>query len=243
MRTALSIVQSFCRLSNIPVPTALYGATDPSTLQLLEALYAALKDMRRAACWDVQKQKYSFSTEASRAQYPLPANFYKPIPRTHYNQSTDLELIQASDRDMANLLYANGGDESEYSYRIFGPDVTRTTLGQMEIHPTPSAVVTLSFEYYNANLIIPTTWTASDSVLYETISADTDVVPFDSDIAELGLRAKFRNEAGGDWQSAEAEFRATLKAAAARLTGNVRGSFAAKRAGPRYQTQYRGWSL
>lgn len=243
MRTALAIVQSFCRLSNVPVPTALYGATDPSVLQLTEALYSALADLRQAACFEVQKQKYSFSTEASRAQYPLPANFYKPIPQTHYNQSTDLQLIHASDSDMAYMLYGNGGDESEYSFRIFGPDVARTTLGQMELHPTPSSIVTLSFEYINANLVLPATWTAADSDLYETIGADTYVVPFDYDLVLLGLSAKFRNPTGGDWQSAEAEFQRKISAASARLTGPVRGSFAGKKRFSRYETQYKGWTL
>lgn len=247
MKTALAIITSFCRLSNLPIPSTISTGSDPSSLQVVEALLAALKDMRQAACWDVQKRKYSFSTEASRTQYPLPADFYKPIPRSHYNQSTDMELIQASDYDMGRMLYADSGDDSEYSYRIFGPDVARTTAGQLELHPTPSSVVTLSFEYYSGNLVLPATWTSSDYALYESITAETDLVPFDADIAELGLKAKFRDPTGGDWQSAEAEFQKKISAAASRLSGNVRGSFAGRRArnpwDARARTPYRGWDL
>ena len=36
--TMLSTIQNFCRRTNIPVPTTVYGSTDPQVLQLMAIL-------------------------------------------------------------------------------------------------------------------------------------------------------------------------------------------------------------
>lgn len=239
MKTALAIIQEFCRLANINEPTAIVGETDPATLQLYEALRSALEDLRQARCWTVQKRKYTLTLQDGTSTYALPGDFFSMIPDTSYSDSTSRPLIPSSDADFAYKLYGLGGTPTDYMFRFFGP----ANGEPIEVYPTPSSEVDVYFEYLTGNLFLPANWTAADFTLHESLAADTDLVLFDADLAKLGLKAKFRDENAGDWQSAAQEFQAKIDAAVARLTGNVRGSFAAKRAGPRYQTQYRGWSL
>lgn len=87
------------------------------------------------------------------------------------------------------------------------------------------------------------TWTYI-SAAYETVLADTDLVVFDDDLVKLGLRAKWIEEKGGDYQAAADEFAAKIDAAVARYRGPYVGSMAGCEAKRSYSvTPRRGWSL
>lgn len=295
MASALSIVKAVAKRLNAPaVPTALYGSTDPATMQWVELLYAVLEELRQAKCWTVQKRKYTFNTEASRSKYPLPLDYYSPIVGTHFNDSADQELI-GSIGDAQAAYYLEGGNTPgyDYYYRIFGWDGENvlTEGGQLQLFPTPASAQEISFEYLSRNTLLPKQWaaltaytivdyvhingniykctsngtssaadppsgTATSGIVdgtaqwgyrttpIEQIAADTDLVIFDYDLVQLGLRAYWLQEKKGELAAtALAEFRSRIEKAKARFEGNKIGSFAQGRTMPRYNIPYRGWSL
>lgn len=72
---------------------------------------------------------------------------------------------------------------------------------------------------------------------------DTDNSLFDSDLVKLGLRAKFFEEKGEDFNPAFAEFEAKISQAQARWHGSHIGSMIRKGSRPSYTVPYRNWSL
>lgn len=246
MKTALSIIQEFCYRSGvITAPTALAGSTDPQVLKLMYCLKAACEKLREAKCWTCQKRTYSFDTEDARSKYPLPLDFYAPVLRTHFNQNSRLRLTgPISDSAMNYVVYGAGDSATEFSYRIFGPDVDRVAAGQMELTPTPASVQTLSFDYLTRNLFIPADWDSTSRTVYEDIAADTYLCLFDYDLAGLGLEAEYLQRSDADNTAAMVAFEDRIKNAIGRHRGASIGSFETKDEGPRYYVpQTGGWSF
>lgn len=78
---------------------------------------------------------------------------------------------------------------------------------------------------------------------YEAVTADTDLVIFDDDLVKLGLRAKWLEEAGGDYAEAKAEFGSRIDRAVARYRGSHVGTFGGPEFRARYRVQRGSWSL
>lgn len=243
IETALAILQSVARRENRSISiTTFTGVTDPAVLQLIEALYATCEDLRQRKCWVQQKRTHTFETEADRRLYPLPTDFYATLGGTAFDNDTDQELSgPLTDAETAYRLIRTDG-LSPYGWRLFGPDILRTTAGQFQFDQTPEAGVDISFEYLMASFFIPADWDG-DTDLRVTVSADTDLCIFDPDIVRLGVRAKWREDCGGDYAQARADFERAVDAAAARLTGPKVGSFAGKKNVVRYNLPYKSWSL
>lgn len=165
MQSALSIVQSVRKRINSPVPTSLFGSSDPDELQLLELLYSVCEELRQAKCWTVQKKLHEFDTEADRSQYPLPPDYYAPLTGTFYNQDTN-EPFSGPSSDAAFALFVEGDSPAlrEFTWRPFGPNeslAANTAQGQFEVNPVPSSAVNCRFEYLSRNLFQPPFWTIS----------------------------------------------------------------------------------
>lgn len=163
--TILSTLQSCCYRWNIPFPGAgtIFGNTDPHARQLLHILYAVSEELRQAACWTQQKKIHTFNTSSGRDKYPLPEDFYKASPFTHWNNTENRRLIgPLPDFDFTARLYGEVGSSINFEYRIFGPDSNpNTSGGQFVIYPTPTSTIECSFEYLTKNLFLPKNWLPS----------------------------------------------------------------------------------
>jgi hypothetical protein len=135
--TILNIIQDYRRSQNLPVPTSIYGSTDPDEVQLLNLVYEVCEELRAARCWPQCKRRHTFYVEANRSIYKLPADYYSPILDSHWNQSEDIKLFgPTTDARFNWLLHSGTSSYIDYSYRVFGWDEnTATTLGQFEINP------------------------------------------------------------------------------------------------------------
>ena len=161
-KTALEIIQKFCKRANIPAPTTLVSVTDPATLQLIELLVATCEELRQAKCWPQQKRTHTFATVDSQSTYALPADFYAVSPFTEYDRANSLQIPSITDDVATHLLYKVQLASGTYSWRLFGFDENpASTGGQFQIIPTPSSVGNITFEYLSRNLFIPTNWAAS----------------------------------------------------------------------------------
>ena len=162
--TILADIQSFCYRINIPAPSALFNSTDPGTLQLIHIFYAVCEELRQAKCWPQQKRTHTFETSSGRTKYPLPEDFYACTQSTQWNEDQDRSLNgPISDADFTYRLYGISDTGSDYSWRMFGPDLNpNTSGGQFQINPTPGATAeTITFEYLSRNLFLPKNWLPS----------------------------------------------------------------------------------
>ena len=247
MKTALSIIQTTMYRMNESAPTSLVTSVNKDTRQLLHLLYEVCELIRAQKCWDVQKRKHTITISSSdvtaeRTQYPLPQDFYAPVPETFFNDSEDLPMNgPVNDSNMAWRLYGNAPGSLNYTYRIFGMDANpSTTAGQIELNPTPSAEQTLKLEYQSRTFILPSTYSIPTAP-GETVSADTDLVVFDSDLVIQGLKSVFKRETGGDWQPDYQLFKDMMGTAGSRMKASYIGSMGSSSGRPRYRQPYRSW--
>lgn len=165
MATALDVVKSFCYREGLTIPAGISfeSPTDPGTLKLLHTLYAVVEQLRAAKVWTVQKRTYTFDLEADRESYPLPQDFYAPLPLTHYDADNTRRLYgPTADSQFTYMLYVNQSGPNT-SYRLFGPDFNpNTATGQFQVYPSPtSSTITIAFEYVSRNLFLPKHWAPS----------------------------------------------------------------------------------
>jgi hypothetical protein len=78
---------------------------------------------------------------------------------------------------------------------------------------------------------------------YETIIADTDLCLFDPDLVKLGLRAKWNEEHGGEYEMAKFEYETKISQAVSRMKGSSVGSLIRVSNNPRYRIPSRSWSI
>jgi len=85
-------------------------------------------------------------------------------------------------------------------------------------------------------------WNYHDDT-YHNPQADSDTPLFDSDLVELGLKAKFLQHKGGDFAMFEDEFQRRIDQAVHRYKGSFVGNMGLSYTGPRYHIPYRSWSI
>lgn len=162
--TVLQIVQRSLYRLGLQVPSALIGATDNDTLQVIHLMYELAEELRNYGTWPQQKKVYAFDLESGRAKYPLPIDFYSPTLNTQYDTDSSRPLNgPVSDAEFTAHQYGGVGSVANLTYRIFGPDGNNYTAGgQFQVYPTPSASgQSLAFEYLFKNLFLPKYWQIS----------------------------------------------------------------------------------
>lgn len=166
--TVLQLVKAAAYEANYNVPSALASATDLTTLQQINLLYATGRELRKARWWPQLKRRYTFYLQSGRKDYPLPQDFFASIPETHWDGANTWELRgPLSDAGWNYREYGYVTTENRRSFRIFGLDSNpNSTGGQLQIHPTPAdgdAGVAITFEYISKSWLQPPNWTASTS--------------------------------------------------------------------------------
>lgn len=167
--TALALVQKACYRSNIPAPSALVGATDTSTLQLLNLFYETGEDLRSTRLWPQLKRKCTVRLDAGRSFYQLPEDFYAAVPDTNWDRNLGQPMRgPVMDGAFNWLQYGYAPNENSRSFRIWGPDINPNDgQGQFQVHPTPGAAsqnLEISFEYISRSWLFPPSWAASTAL-------------------------------------------------------------------------------
>ena len=91
---------------------------------------------------------------------------------------------------------------------------------------------TAKWDYYNTPI--------------EALLADTDLCLFDYDIVELGVKAKYIKEHGGQWKPVEMEYKRAVEEAVNRTRVPHVGSFSRRgrqRGGWSYRIPYKSWDI
>jgi len=212
--TALSTIQSFCyEMALNPVPSTLLAVTDQTVNQYLYTFYAIGRDLLQAKCWTQLKRTHTITTAASADDYPLPTDFYCSLYDTMWNTTQKWKMIgPMTDSNYNNFLYGYGVYTNQTYYRIFG----RPDVDQLELQPVPPDGETIKFDY------ISNGWINNAGTYGQTVTSDAATFVFDEDLMILGMKWKWLQTKGLDYQAIQAEYLDKIGKAQARFKGDHR---------------------
>lgn len=141
----------------------------------------------------------TFTLTFGQVNYPLPSDWSKQIPQTEWDRSNRWPLLGPnSPQDWqsfkSGIVYAG----PRLRFRIQG-----STLA---INPPPSTNLNLAFEYISKSWVL-----AADGVTYKSkFTADTDTFIFDDSLMTIGLKLRWLQSKGFEYDYAQREFSSLL---------------------------------
>lgn len=156
--TILEIIQDVCSELSLPRPTSVIGNTDLTITQLLAQAHDDIDQMRRAYDWPELHRTATVTLVTSQANYALPADYAKQVPRTHWDGTNDRELIgPVSAQEWQYLQNSVLGASGLTTYfRVKG-----IASNQLYLSPTPTSAEngqTRTYEYIAKTCVRPKTW-------------------------------------------------------------------------------------
>jgi hypothetical protein len=134
-----------------------------------------------------------------QVNYPLPSDWSRQIPQTEWDRSNRWPLLGPnSPQDWqsfkSGIVYAG----PRLRFRIQG--------NTLAINPPPSDNLNLAFEYISKSWVL-----ATDGVTYkDQFTADTDTFVFDDSLMTIGLKLRWLQTKGFEYDYAQREFDSLL---------------------------------
>ncbi len=218
MTTLVAIVQAALRETpGYEVPTSFVGNTNPTAVTCLALANRTGRELATEYLWQVLLVSYTFATVASTANYALPTPFRRIINNTVWDQTNKVQLrgpVSASEWNyLQNSSIAVGSPLNSY-FRMAG--------NYIYIGPTPSSVRTIGYDYQSKY------WISGKN----EFTADADEPLIDDQLMILGLRWRFLQSKGDDYESVRGEYQSLLDALQAQDGGKSVISFAAPASNP-----------
>lgn len=187
----LTVIQSFCGRTNVPVPATVYGNTDPLIIQLYRLLEEIGNDMARRGDWNgitCEATHTSLAAEDQGAMATIASNGFRDIKNeTFWDRTNKLPILGPLSAKQWQTLKGMATTGPRYHFRIRG--------GKLLINPTPTAGYTWAFEYISKNWIL-----GIDGTSYrQYFLLDTDTVLVPEDVLLMGLRWSWKKEKGLDY--------------------------------------------
>jgi len=189
--TMLTVVQNFCRRTNIPVPSTVIGSTDPRVLQVQALLEEEGNDLAVRGSWQGLTFEASLSTLAQEDQGAISSiatNGFRYIKNeTIWDRTTRLPVLGPVNGVDWQALKAVVTTGPRYQFRIRGD--------RLLVNPPPPAASAWYFEYVTQNWIL-----AADGTTYKQyFTLDTDTMLLPETLMLMGLRWRWMREKGMDY--------------------------------------------
>lgn len=185
----LSIIQEFCKRTNINVPTAVISSSDEQVLQVLGLLEEEGQDLAQRGDWQVlirEALHTTLNTEIQGSIDTIAPGFDRFKPNTFWDRDLRLPVYILSNVDW----------QQEQATNITGPRYQARIRGnQLIADPVPVAGHTWAFEYITKNWITD----SAGSNPSDEFVADTDLVLLPEKIVKTGLRWRWKKEKGFDY--------------------------------------------
>lgn len=182
--SVLGLVQEFCGLQGLPVPTALVGSNESSVVQYRAIAQAVVREAGRAP-WQEKRIRGTFTTVATASQGALSTlfpGFEAFVPGTLWLESETLPVRGPLTDSSWAALTALEISGPPYSYWL--------SAGLLYLTPTPPAGLTASALY-------TTDWLYYDgSSPQQMLSADSNTVLIPDDVFLMGFEAFWRKAKG-----------------------------------------------
>lgn len=188
--TALSIVQQVCAWQALPIPAALFSATDPQTVEMRALLNEEAGELARYPdmYWRKAIRQHTFTSVAAEVQDPtaIPDDLEYIIPSTMWDRTLSRPCAGPIDPQEWQAWEARPILTSIlWGWRLRGNDFLTA--------PVPPAGDTVAYEYVS-NLVV---YADGDTVpTQQYFEADTDTSIFNELLVARGVRWRFLSQKG-----------------------------------------------
>lgn len=188
--TLLTLVQSFCRRTNLTVPASVIGTSDTQISQIQAMIEEELSDLSGRGSWQQLTHETTHTTIATENQGAIktiaPNNYRYIKNETLWDRSENLPVTVI---DGVDWQVEKGFSTTSPHYRA------RIRTGNLIVTPTPPAGNTWAFEYVSWNSILDAD--ATTTKMYFTADTDTFLLP--DLIVQMGLRWRWKKEKGFEY--------------------------------------------
>ena len=186
MTTILSLVQSFCEVQNLPVPSALVGSQEKSVRQLKALAQEVIQELGEFR-WQQQRLRTTWTATAGNDQGALTTIFgagYSGIePGTLWNQTRRMRIYGPLTDQIWQALQVLPNAGPEFQSWI--------SNNHLYVSPALVATDTLSGVYITKYVVLDESGTAK-----ERITADTDTLLFPDFVFSRGLKYIWKRQKG-----------------------------------------------
>lgn len=187
--TVLSVIQNFCRRTNLPVPTTVNGTTDTQVAQVMALLEEEGNDLSARGSWEALTLEASHTTLAIEDQGAIATiasnGFRNIVNQTIWDRTSRLPVagpMSGQDWQALKAVLATG---PRYRYRIRG--------GKLLVNPAPPAGDSWYFEYVSQY------WILNGTTYKQYFTLDTDTILLPETLVLMGLRWRWLREKGFDY--------------------------------------------
>lgn len=186
----LTLVQSFCRRTNLSVPSTVTGSTDAQVLQIMALLEEEGDELMTRGEWQELTFEATHTTTATENQGDIDTiatnGFNRFKQNTFWDRTEQLPLYVVDATDW-QLFKASAITGPNYQIRLRGSSLISV--------PAPPASNTWAFEYISGNWITDSTGTTYKSAF----TSDSDLMLLPEYILKAGLRWRWKKEKGFDY--------------------------------------------
>ena len=183
----LTLIQRFCKRTNIEVPDVILGSDNPQVRQILGLLEEEGNELAGRGDWQELTNEAvltSVATESQGAIKTIASNGFRYIKdNTLWNRTANLVLYVVDNKYWQQIKGTNSTSPN-YVVRIRG--------GNLLANPVPAAGESWAFEYISYNWI--TDLAGANDAQYFTVDTDLTLLP--ENILMMGLRWRWKKEKG-----------------------------------------------
>jgi hypothetical protein len=186
----LTLVQKFCRRTNLPVPVTVYGSTDAQILQAMAIIEEEVNDLSSRHTWQGLQHEAVHTTIAAEDQgniNTLDPGFRFIRNNTIWDYTDRLPVLGPLKGNQWQALKATLANGPRYQFRFRGDHLI--------VNPAPQAGHTWKFEYESKYAILD----VDGATLKEFFTADTDTFVIPDTLVLMGLRWRWLREKGLDY--------------------------------------------
>lgn len=233
--TALSMVQTACAWLSLPIPPAVFSATDPQTIQLRSLLNEELLELRTwpDTYWRKLMRQKTFVTVAADTQTddPIAEDYDHMIDNSMWDRTACRPVVGPISPQTWQAWKARPVLTSIiYGYRLRGNEFLTA--------PNPPAGDTVAYEYISKWGVYSD---GADEPDQEEFTADTDTSVFNETMMQRGLRWRFLRAKGLSYSQEYQEWITLVQREAARSKGiptlNTAGNWSDTLPGPYVPSQ------
>lgn len=189
MATLLEVVTDHCGRTGLPVPTTVYGSSDPQVVQIMRLLEEEGDDLSARGTWQALVNEAAVTTVATESQgamTTLASNGFRYIVnQTIWDRSNRLPICGPVNAQWWQAMKAMLSTGPRYTHRIRG--------GNLIVNPVPTAGLTWYFEYASKN------WIVNSTTYKRRFTADADTILLPEGLCLQGLRWRWKKEKGFDY--------------------------------------------
>lgn len=185
--TALNVLDEASRQLGLGAQSAPFASTDANIVQLVALLKSAGRKLVKAHQWSQLVKTHTLSTVDGTASYALPADFDRLTLQTMWDRTAQMPVPPVSAQGW-HFLQAQTSMGSVWTQgRIYG--------NLLYLHPTPSSVSTVAYEYVSSFWVMPSGQTSPTAT---TTTASTDTLWFDRELLIDALKLEWKGAKGMD---------------------------------------------